>query len=355
MYISFNIVDNKGEKYIYGVNMKISRNTFTIDNSVSMLSFGAVVGKKEGEGPLAEFFDHVSEDARFGEDTFEKGESAMQKLAINYALEKGGFKPKDIDLIFAGDLLNQCISSSFGLRDFEIPFLGLYGACSTMVESLLLASLMVDNKIADKAMAVTSSHFCSAERQYRFPLEYGSQRTPTAQWTVTGSGATVLGFGDKPPFVKAVTVGKIVDLGVTDANNMGAAMAPAAADTILTHLKDMNKTPDDFAFIITGDLGLVGSELLKKLLLEDGVDLKDRHKDCGLLIFDREEQDVHAGASGCGCCASVLCGFLADRIREGKLKNILLVATGALMSPVSTMQGESIPGIAHAVWISGEK
>ena len=208
--------------------MKLSRNTFTIDNKVSMLSFGAVVGKKESEGPLGQFFDSVSEDARFGEDTFEKGESAMQKLAINYALTKGGFKPDDIDLIFAGDLLNQCIGSSYGLREFEIPFFGLYGACSTMVESLSLASMMVDKGIANKAMAVTSSHFCSAERQYRFPLEYGSQRTPTAQWTVTGSGATVVGQADQPPFVKAITIGKIVDMGVTDANNMGAAMAPAS-------------------------------------------------------------------------------------------------------------------------------
>ena len=335
--------------------MKISRNTFTIDNTVSMLSYGAVVGKKEGEGPLGEFFDHISQDARFGEETFEKAESAMQKLAINYALEKGGFKADEIDLIFAGDLLNQCISSSFGLREFEIPFLGLYGACSTMAESLLLASLMVDSKLASKAMAVTSSHFCSAERQYRFPLEYGSQRTPTAQWTVTGSGATVLGIKDEPPFIKAVTVGKIVDLGVTDANNMGAAMAPAAADTIYTHLKDMNKSPEDFDLIVTGDLGLVGSELLYKLLDEKGMDLKGRHNDCGLMIFDRQDQDVHAGGSGCGCCASVLCSLLAKRIKEGKIKNLLVVATGALLSPTSTLQGESIPGIAHAIHISGEK
>ena len=208
--------------------MKLSRNTFTMNNKVSMLSYGAVAGKKESEGPLGKFFDGVSEDARFGEETFEKAESAMQKLAINYALQKGDFKPQDIDLIFAGDLLNQCISSSYGLREFEIPFFGLYGACSTMVESLSLASLMVDNGIADKAIAVTSSHFCSAERQYRFPLEYGSQRTPTAQWTVTASGATVVGKSEKPPYVKAVTVGKIVDMGVTDANNMGAAMAPVS-------------------------------------------------------------------------------------------------------------------------------
>lgn len=334
--------------------MKLSRNTFTIDNKVGILSTGAVVGKKESEGPLGQFFDYANDDARFGEDTFEKGESAMQKLAVNYALNKGGFRPDDIDLIFAGDLLNQCIGSSYGLREFEIPFFGLYGACSTMVESLSLASLMVDKGIANKAMAVTSSHFCSAERQYRFPLEYGSQRTPTAQWTVTGSGATVVGISDTPPFIKAVTIGKIVDLGVTDANNMGAAMAPAAADTIYTHLKDTGKSVNDFDLIVTGDLGFVGSKLLKELLLDKGVDLGDKHNDCGLMIFDRENQDVHAGGSGCGCCASVLCGFLADKVKSGKIKNLLVVATGALMSPISVQQGESIPAIAHAIHISGE-
>lgn len=334
--------------------MKKGRSTFLMNNKIGMLSFGAVVGSKEGEGPLGQFFDHVSDDARFGENTFEKGESAMQKLAINYALEKGGFKPQDIDLIFAGDLLNQCISSSFSLREFEIPFLGLYGACSTMVESLSLASVMVDGGVANRAMAVTSSHFCSAERQYRFPIDYGNQRTPTAQWTATGSGATVVGKADQPPYIKAVTIGKIVDMGVTDANNMGAAMAPAAADTILTHLKDTGKSVNDFDLIVTGDLGLVGTRLLKELLMNSGIDLGNVHNDCGLMLFDREKQDVHAGGSGCGCCASVLCGFLAKRIRDGHIKNLLLVATGALMSPTSSQQGESIPGIAHAVHISGE-
>lgn len=334
---------------------RLSRNTFVMNNPPTMASFAAVVGKKEGEGPLASCFDLVNEDTRFGQDSYEKAESEMQKQAVELALKKGNFKNTDIDLIFAGDLLNQCIGSSYGLRELEIPFVGLYGACSTMAESIAMASIFVDSAITNNVVAVTSSHFCSAERQFRFPLEYGSQRTPTAQWTATGSGSTVINSSDAAPFIRAVTIGKITDLGVTDINNMGAAMAPATSYTIATHLKDTGKNPNDFDLILTGDLGLVGSELLIEILQKENIDISKNHSDCGLMLYDIEKQDVHAGGSGCGCSASVLCGFIADKIKTGQLKNVLFVATGALMSPTSVFQGESIPSIAHAVHISNTK
>ena len=257
-------------------------------------------------------------------------------------------------MLFAGDLLNQCIGSSFGLRELNIPFVGLYGACSTMAESLALASLFADNRLADHAMAVTSSHFASAERQFRFPLEYGGVRTPTAQWTVTGSGAAVVSADGEGPYVRGVTLGRIQDMGINDINNMGAAMAPAAASTIKQYLMDTGTRPQDYDGIYTGDLGMVGSELLLQLLSREDVNLEGVHQDCGLLIFDRERQDVHAGGSGCGCSGSVLCGHILPRLREGSLKNVLFIATGALMSPTSMQQGETIPSIAHLVHLSRE-
>lgn len=334
---------------------RISQSTFIMQNPPTMAGYAAVVGKKEGEGPLAQYFDYVSEDTHFGQESWEKAESQMQKEAVSRALAKANLAPSDIDLIFGGDLLNQCAGANYGLRSLEIPFFGLYGACSTMAESLALAALLVDAGTAINTVSVTSSHFCSSERQFRFPLEYGGTRTPTAQWTATGSGAIVLNEQNTPPYIRAVTIGKIIDPGVTDTNNMGAAMAPAAADTILKHLKDTMQSPDDFDLILTGDLGLVGSELLIELLKRDGLDISAKHNDCGLLLFDIKKQDVHAGGSGCGCSASVLCGYIADRIKDGSLKNVLFVATGALLSPTVVLQGESIPGIAHAVHISSER
>lgn len=336
-------------------SQKLSPNTFKLSSCPSIRSFASIVGKKEGEGPLAIHFDQIHEDTTLGEKTWEKAESRLQKDAVNTALGKAKLSPGEIDLLFAGDLLNQCIGSSFGLRELNIPFYGLYGACSTMAESLGLAAIFADNQLVQNAVAVTSSHFCSAERQFRFPLEYGGQRTPTAQWTVTGSGAAVISQSGNPPYVKAVTVGKIQDLGIKDINNMGAAMAPAAAYTIKQYLDDSKTSPSDYDRIVTGDLGVVGSELLIQLLNMDKINIANVHNDCGKMIFDPATQDVHAGGSGCGCSASVLCSYLLKQVQDGTLKDILFVATGALMSPTSIQQGESIPAVAHLVHISHTK
>lgn len=337
------------------MSTKLSKNTYILNTCPSVLSYASVVGKKEGEGPLAQYFDVISNDATMGETTWEKAESRLQKDAVNKALDKAALSTADIDVLFAGDLLNQCIGSSFGLRELNIPFLGLYGACSTMAESLALSAIFVDNSLVNNALAVTSSHFCSAERQFRFPLEYGGQRTPTAQWTVTGSGSVVVGKSDKPPYLKAVTIGKIEDMGIKDINNMGAAMAPAAAYTIKTYLEDTKTSPSNYDLILTGDLGSVGSILLHEILMQDGITLGKIHNDCGKMIFDPETQDVHAGGSGCGCSASVLCSYVLSKVGAGTLKNVLFVATGALMSTTSMQQGESIPSIAHLVHISSSK
>lgn len=334
---------------------KLSRSTIRLTNSPAIVASAAVGGKKEGEGPLASCFDILCDDTTFGEKTWEKAESRMQKDAVNKALEKAHLSTADIDFLFAGDLLNQCISSTYGLRDLEIPFLGVFGACSTMAESLALASLFVDNGIAVHAAAVTSSHFCSAERQFRLPLAYGGQRPPTSQWTATASGAAIIANDANGPFVKEICIGKITDMGITDANNMGAAMAPAAAQTLQTFFQDTGTSPADYDLILTGDLGQVGSSLLKELLNRENISILDNHNDCGLMIYDLERQDVHAGGSGCGCSASVLCGHILNEIRQKHLNEVLFIATGALMSPTSVQQGESIPGIAHLVHLSSVK
>lgn len=326
---------------------RIGKRTIIFDNKPRIISYGSVVGKKEHEGPLSNEFDAYTTDSFFGEKSFEKAESKLQKTAVQTALDKAGLTPDDIDNIFAGDLLNQCIGSSFGLRSFGIPFIGLYGACSTMALSAGLAAVFIDSGAAKKTISVTSSHFCSAERQYRFPLNYGSQRTPTAQWTVTGSGALILGKDGGDIYISSVTFGEIEDLNIKDANNMGAAMAPAAAGTLLNFFKDTETKPEDYDIIFTGDLGYVGTNLLYELLEREGIDIRCRHSDCGTLIFDREKQDVHAGGSGCGCSASVLCSYIMHRLEKGDFGNILFMSTGALMSPTSSFQGESIPGIAH--------
>ncbi|SHI15846.1 stage V sporulation protein AD [Sporobacter termitidis DSM 10068] len=279
----------------------------------------------------------------------------MQKMALQKALEKANLPPTALEFIFAGDLLNQCIGSTFSMRDMGIPFFGLFGACSTMAESLALASMAIDGGFADTAAAITSSHFCTAERQFRFPLEYGGQRTPTAQWTVTGSGAVILTAEGPGPYVKHITCGKIVDAGIKDANNMGAAMAPAAYSTISAHFNDLALRPSDYDLIVTGDLGAMGAEILVDFFKNDGVDISHNYNDCGLMIFSRQEQDVHAGGSGCGCSASVLCGHLLNGMRDGRWKKILFAPTGALLSPTSTQQGESIPSICCAIAISTQK
>ena len=331
------------------------RYTLKLDSCPSIAGFAAIVGKKEGEGPLARSFDMICDDTTMGEKTWEKAESRLQKDAVNKALDKAALTPSDIDYIFAGDLLNQCISSTYGLRDLEIPLLGLFGACSTMAESLCLGSIFVDTGAAGHCACVTSSHFCSAERQFRYPLEYGGQRTPTAQWTVTGAGCAIVAASDQAPYVRAVTVGRIQDMGITDVNNMGAAMAPAAADTLKTFFIDTGTNPDNYDLILTGDLGQVGSQLVEELLQRDHLDIAGRHSDCGLLIFDIKTQAVNAGGSGCGCSASVLCSHILTQIKQGTLHDVLFVATGALMSPTSLQQGESIPGIAHLVHLSNTK
>lgn len=321
----------------------------------SIKGFSSTVGSKEGEGPMRECFDVIEQDSYFGQETWEKAESEMQKQTVTRAIDNAGLKPQDIDFMFAGDLINQCIGTTFGIRDLNIPFFGIYGACSTMAEGLLLASLLVDGKAGNNIVASTSSHFSTAERQFRFPLSYGGQRTPTAQWTCTASGAVVVSAQNQSPYIQGVTVGKIVDMGITDANNMGAAMAPAASDTIKTYLQDTGRKPSDFDYIVTGDLGIVGSELLIKLLKMDGIDISANHKDCGAMMFDPESQDTHSGGSGCGCSASILCGYFLKELQKGAVKNILFAATGALMSPTACQQGESIPSISHLIHISASK
>lgn len=333
---------------------RVGRYTLNLDNRPSIIGNAAVVGKTEGEGPLKDEFDYIFEDDTLGEASFEKAESSLQREAVTRALDKAGKTPADVDYILAGDLLDQCIGTSFGIRSLNMPFLGLYGACSTMALSLGLASVLVDTGAAGLAVAATSSHFCSAERQFRLPLEYGGQRTPTSQRTATASGASVVSasVSDKPT-IEAVTFGRIIDLGIKDANNMGAAMAPAAASTITDFLNDTGTTPDDYDMIVTGDLGIVGSDLLCQLMQKDSnIDISTVHTDCGLLIYDIEGQDVHAGGSGCGCGGSVLNSYILRRLTAGELNKVLFVATGALMSPTSSLQGESIPSIAHAVLLS---
>lgn len=335
--------------------MYIQNGTIIFKNIPSISSYASVVGKKEGEGPLSLHFDIIENDTKFGQDTWEKAESQMQQISAQTALKKANLNKEDIDVMFAGDLLNQCIGSGYSARELNIPFYGLYGACSTMAESLSLASIFVSFGVVNRALALTSSHFCSAERQFRQPLEYGGQRTPTAQWTATGSGAIIVENSDNPPYVKAVTIGKITDLGVKDISNMGAAMAPSAYNTIKSFLQATNSKPNDYDLILTGDLGVVGSDLLIELLLKDGIDISKIHNDCGKMLYDLNSQDVHAGGSGCGCGASVLCSLILSQVKSGVLKDVLFLGTGALMSTTSTQQGESIPGIAHLVHISSNK
>ncbi len=332
----------------------IGRYTVRFDGCPGVLGEAAVGGKKEAEGPIGKHFDILNNDILFGQKTWELGESEMQRQAAQKALDKCGLSPGDIRYLFAGDLLNQIVASHFGLRGLGIPFLGLYGACSTMAQALLLAAMMVEGGFAARAMGVTSSHFCSAERQYRFPLEYGGQRPPTSQWTATAAGAVIVAEHAGPPYVRAATVGTIEDKDIRDAGNMGAAMAPAAAVTLSRFFADTGTAPGDYDVIFTGDLGAVGSELFVRLMEREGHDMRPRHADCGLILYDRDIQAVDAGGSGAGCSAAVLCAYLLPALREGKTKNALFMATGALMSPMSVQQGQNIPAIAHLVHLSAE-
>lgn len=333
---------------------KIGNQTIKIVSSVSISSTSTIVGKKEGEGPLKNCFDIILEDAQWNESSWEKSESKMQTQALNIATEKSKINLSNIDYIFAGDLLNQCISSGFAHRESNIPYLGIYGACSTFGEGLGLSAVMLDGDFANVCAVVTSSHFCTAERQYRMPLEYGGQRTPTAQWTVTAAGSAILSKCNSGPFINYVTFGKIVDMGIKDANNMGAAMAPAACRTLKAHFEDTGLMPKDYDRIITGDLGTLGKEIVLDIMGQSGYDLSKNYDDCGCMIYDMEKQDVHTGGSGCGCSTSVFCGYLYNQLKKKNLNRILFIPTGALLSPTSTMQGESIPGIAHAISISND-
>ena len=327
---------------------RLGAGTLLFENMPRVTGFASVAGKKEAEGPLGERFDKIIYDSHAGLDTYEAAESALQHTAAGLAMERAGVSAAEIGAVFAGDLLNQCVGSAFGLKEYHIPYLGQYGACATMAQTLLTGAVFTESGAADNVLCVTSSHFCAAERQYRFPLEYGAVRTPTAQWTVTAAGSCVLGHSGNIA-VRAATAGKINDYAVTDANNMGAAMAPAAAETILRFLTDTQTAPDAYDAIFTGDLGAVGSALLVDLLEKEGVDIRARHNDCGLLIYDRERQDVHAGGSGCGCSASVLCAKILPDLQSGRLRNVLFIATGALLSATTVGQGKSIPSVAHLV------
>lgn len=314
-------------------------------------SSASVVGKYEHEGPLGELFDIHDPSDKFGMKTWEQAESEMQRLAFNTALSKLSASERRIEALFAGDLLNQCVGSSYGLLDFDIPYFGLYGACSTAVEGIMLASACVSAGYFRSAAAVTSSHYCAAERQYRSPIEYGAQRSPTAQWTVTGAGAFMISDGGRVKVSEALP-GIVIDKGISDASNMGAAMAPAAADTLLRYFASSGYSPSDFDMIVTGDLGAEGGSILCELLSTEGIKLSDNYSDCGTLIYDSEKQDKHSGGSGCGCSAVVLSAYILPMLKSGDLSNVLLVGTGAMMSPSSIQQGASIPAVAHLLRFS---
>ena len=334
-------------------NQKRGKQSFILENPPVITAWASVAGKKESEGPLSGTFDIKQTDSYFGQKTWEQAERKMQQLALGKLSEKSGIRSGEFGMVFSGDLLNQCIGSSFTLRNTGIPHIGLYGACSTMAESLMMASMAVGGGFSDNVVAMTSSHFASSERQYRFPLGYGGQRTPTAQWTVTGAGAALVSSTGYGPRITACTIGTVVDLGIKDANNMGPAMAPAALSTIRAHFQDMNLTADDYDLIVTGDLGQLGKDALLALAQREGLSIGGKLTDCGTLVFDTLKQDVHSGGSGCGCSAITLCGYLLEKLRKGKLKRVLFCGTGALLSPVSTQQGLPIPGVCHAVSIMG--
>lgn len=329
------------------------KQSFVLKHPPTIAAWACTAGRKESEGPLAKTFDIVQTETYFGEKTWEQAEKRMQQITLDTLLQKAGINKEALGIVFSGDLLNQCVGSSLSLCNMNVAHLGLYGACSTMAESLLLAAMTVNGGYSDNVVAMTSSHFAASERQYRYPLGYGGQRTPTSQWTVTGSGAALVCAEGQGPRITACTVGSVVDLGICDANNMGAAMAPAALSTIRAHFEDLSVTADDYDLIVTGDLGQMGKELLLTMAQREGLNLGGKLTDCGTLVFDTIEQDVHAGGSGCGCSAITLCGYLLNKIQSGKLNRILFCGTGALLSPTSNQQGLSIPGVCHAVSISG--
>ena len=333
---------------------RLGGQTAELTAKIGLVAYASAVGKKEGEGPLGRGFDRVFEDSYLGQDSWEKAEVALIQSAFDGCLNKAPVGLKRPDAVLGGDLLNQCVSSTLALKDSGLPYYGLYGACSTMAEGLALAALLIDSGSLRSACALTGSHFCASERQYRFPLEYGGQRTPTAQWTVTGAGAVMLSAGRTGARVTHVTTGRIVDAGITDAANMGAAMAPAAFDTLTAHFQDTGRDFDDYDAVFTGDLGAIGHDILQDLLQKDGRSPGLKYYDCGVLIYDLKTQDVHAGGSGCGCSAAVLTGHILPAMERGVWRRVLFAGTGALMSPLTCQQGFAIPGVCHAVAIERE-
>ena len=340
--------------------MHRGKQSIEFNSPVCIVGHASVVGTKEGEGPLGDLFDMVGSDDMFGAESWEEAESTLQKDALYLAVKKAGLNVTDLDFVFAGDLLGQSIASAFGIKEYALPLFGVFGACSTCGETLLLGSMAISGEFARKVACVTSSHFASAEKEFRFPLAYGNQRPLSASWTVTGSGAFVLEAcketdvrakkqQDVYAHIVGGTIGRVIDYGLKDSFNMGACMAPAAADTIYTHLKDFERNPEDYDKIITGDLGSVGQKILWDLLREKGVDIADRHMDCGMEIYDPQKQDTHAGGSGCGCCATTLSALILHNLNEGIWKRVLFVPTGAWFSKTSYNEGKAVPAIAHAV------
>lgn len=344
---------NTIKKEVKAMGKKQGR-TLKFDKEINIVSYASVVGKKEGEGPMSKYFDMIVNDEYFGEKTYEKAETRFQKTALNLALQKSLLTMPSLDMIASGDLLNQCMSSCYSVRDLGVPYVGLFGACSTMTLSMIVASMSVECGYSRLAAAITSSHFCTAERQFRQPLNYGGQRTPSAQRTVTAGAALIVGEGQGKVRVDSITIGSVIDFLIADANNMGAAMAPSACDTLCRFFEDTETSPSDYDMIYTGDLGMVGADILRDMAKERGYTLGDNYNDCGLMIFDLQKQDVHAGGSGCGCSGAVLTSYVLPALNTGRLKKVLFMSTGALMSPTATMQGESIPGVAHLMYLKGE-
>ncbi|RDY22620.1 stage V sporulation protein AD [Romboutsia maritimum] len=333
---------------------RIGKRTIKLNNKPTIISAACVVGPKEGQGPLKDYFDLVLTDDLYGEKSWELAESKMVQTSMRKAVEKSGKKLEDINYMFAGDLINQLFPASFAARELNIPFFGIYGACSTMAEGMSLSAMIVDGGFADLSLSGTSSHYCTAERQFRFPLELGNQKPMTAQWTVTGAGSVLIASSGDGPKVKYITTGKVIDKGIDDGNNMGAAMAPAAIDTIDAYFEDTKDDPNSFDLIITGDLGKLGKQITQDLLMKRGIDISKVYTDCGVKMFDLEEQDVHCGGSGCGCSATVFAGYIYNKLVKKEFNKVMLVSTGALLSPTSTLQKQTIPCIAHAVVIVNE-
>jgi len=329
---------------------KLGDQTVQFENPPSIIGTATIVGPKEGQGRFKDYYDLILEDSIYQEKSWEKAETKILKEAVEMAIKNSNLPTAKIDYLIAGDLLNQIISAGFAARELGLPFLGIYGACSTIAEGALLGSMIIDGGFGENLVAAVSSHFCTAERQFRFPLELGNQRKPTSQWTVTGAGAMVLSAVAQNPRITFATIGKVIDMGEADPNDMGTAMAPAAVDTIVKHFQDTGRTPDDYDLILTGDLGIIGKDIAEELLRQKGYDVSSKYSDCGVLIF-YPEQDVHAGASGCACAAVVTCGYVYKEMLKGKYNRVLVIATGALLSTTSTQQGETIPCIAHAISI----